>query len=150
VAIPADASLTSAQSIYFRCSATPPWASLYTAAGRTGTTPLAVYAAQGGTATAFVAASISQADVAAQLTAALANIKSCAFHLGGGPAIDLAQLAGAHVLIEGTEVPRGDADGWRMSSPTELDLVGTACAAWRASLDATISFQFPCSAVSVL
>jgi hypothetical protein len=147
VAVPAGGSVTTQQGIYFSCSATGPWMSLYSAAGRTGTVPLATYAAQGGTATVFSAVSGLQQDVTDQVQAALASMKACTFDVAGAVKVDLTQLAQAQVRIQGVEVPHDNTSGWRMTSETQLQLVGSACATWRAPASDSIDFQFPCNAI---
>src|SRR6185295_18545917 len=87
----------------------------------------------------------NQAQLVQQLAQALSSVKGCTFDLGDvdGTSIkvDLTKLA------EGHEVPQDAANGWRMNTATELELVGTACASWRMPSNNEIDFRFPCTAI---
>src|SRR6266540_349768 len=145
VALPPSGSATTASQLYYSCTGAGAgqWMTLYSASGRTGTNPLATYSPTGGTAKVYAPGSDSEA--------ALAAVKSCVFDLGdvGGKSIkvDLMKLDQAHVLIENSQVPQSDTNGWKMNSPTQLELVGTACTTWRMPNNTNIDFQFPCSTI---
>lgn len=88
-----------------------------------------------------------------QLSQALAGVKSCVFDLGdvNGKSIkvDVTQLDQATISLMGAPVPHDDVNGWRMNSPTQLELMGTACATWRLPATKTINFGFPCQIVII-
>ena len=85
------------------------------------------------------------------ISAVVAGVKSCTFDLSdvGGKSIkvDTSKLAQARVIVEGTDVPQGDTNGWSMASPTQLVLNGTACTSWRMPDKKNIDFRFPCSTI---
>jgi hypothetical protein len=127
------------------------WSSLRTAAGRTGSLPLATYSATGGTATVFAPTSTSQTALQNQISAAISGVKSCTFDLGDvngrSLKVDLTKLAQATIKIEGSVIPQDATNGWSMSSPSELVLNGSACTTWRMPNDNNIDFAFPCSTI---
>ena len=148
--------------IYDQCAGVPGWQADFAMTGKPAMRPSTIgdYAAPDaglGTATVFKPDLTNQTALVNEISAALSGVKSCIFdlgNLGGGKPIkvDLTQLAQAHVLIMGTEVPLDDAtnmNGWRMNSPTQLELTGTACDTWRMPNNMTIDFQFPCAIIIV-
>jgi hypothetical protein len=137
--------------VFDNCSHVAPWAADLAAAGKmavAGQTVGDYTAAGGGQAQVFKPDVTNQQALVDAISAALSGVKSCVFDLGkldGKPIkVDLAQLDKAHVLVMGTEIPRDDTNGWRMTSGTQLELTGSACATWRKPENATIDFQFPC------
>jgi hypothetical protein len=94
---------------------------------------------------------MNQQSLVNAIAAAVAGAKSCVFDLGdvGGKSIkvDLQKLGEAHIKIEGAEIPLNDTNGWKMNSPTQLELVGGACTTWRMPASDDIDFQFPCSTI---
>jgi hypothetical protein len=128
---------------------------MYTAAGRTGTTPIATYAATAGTAQVYSPGGTSQQALADQISAALADVKSCTFDLtnlqGKSIKVVRAKLDQASVLVNGTAVPLDttNTNGWDAVTDTQLQLFGPACDAWRDPKVTDIKFNFPCEAISV-
>jgi hypothetical protein len=106
---------------------------------------IATYATPGGTAPLYTAATSAVTDIQPQVTAALAQARSCAFDVATY-AIDPSKLGEATVTLNGTPLGQDPGIGWSMPTTTELTLNGPACAAWR-SATATISFAFPCDTV---
>jgi hypothetical protein len=129
--------------IYGQCIGSAEWATLRTAAGRTGTTATATYQPAGGNATVYMPNATDQTAA----SGVVAALRSCAFDLVGNFSIDGAHLGGAHVLIGGTQIPHDDANGWRLTSPTRVELVGAACATLRTPGSGQIAFQFPCESI---
>ena len=82
-----------------------------------------------------------------QLGAALAGLKSCQFDLKTQGSIDANALGSAVVSIEGRAVPQSTSNGWHLTSSTQLELVGDACAEWRQLGKDAIAFGFPCDAL---
>ena len=99
----------------------------------------------------FAPDSTNQTALVNAISAAVAGVKSCVFDLGNidGKSIhvDLNALDQANVVLMGTKLARSDTDGWRMSSATQLELVGAACAMWRTPAVDNIDFQFPCGSI---
>ena len=134
-----------------QCQGRAGWKSIWTAAGRTGTAPTATYSTAGGNATIYTPDPTNRTALVNAIAAVVAGVKSCTFDLSdvGGKSIkvDTSKLAQARVIIEGTEVPQGDTNGWSMASPTQLVLNGTACTSWRMPDKKNIDFRFPCSTI---
>ena len=59
--------------------------------------------------------------------------------------INLAMAGLGQVHMDGSVVPMGT-NGWRMNSPTELELTGLACSFFRNEPATAIDFSFPCEA----
>jgi hypothetical protein len=83
-----------------------------------------------------------------QLSMVLSGVKSCGFDLMRF-SVDTSRLAEATIKIEGTVVPLDptSANGWNMTSPTHVELYGSACAAWRNPNAMVIDFGFPCTII---
>jgi hypothetical protein len=151
---PIDTPLT----IYQQCQGVPGWAALYAqgpSAALTGNNgvSLATYTSPDASvtnATLYSPNAVDVTDLTNQISTALATVKSCSFDLQGSIQVDVANAGEGRVTIDGTSIPYvGDsgANGWMMSSSTELDLVGSACQTWR-STGKDISFDFPCDILS--
>ncbi len=108
--------------------------------------PLGTYAAVGGTAKVFKPDPTDQDALAEEFRKVLAGVKSCTFDLGGDIKVVQSLLSEAHVFIEGNEVPLDltMANGWYMPTPTQIELVGTACDTWRTPQANKIAWDFPC------
>jgi len=145
-------------SIWDQCQNIAPWLADLTTTGKTqvrGAT-VGTYAPAAGPTKPYTPDAADQAMLATQLMQALSGVKSCSFDLGSinGQTIkvDLNQLATAHVCLGktcpgGGELPQDAANGWSMSSATELTLNGTACTSWRKPGTNDISFDFPCKSI---
>ena len=82
------------------------------------------------------------ATLAAALREILLDVKSCTFTLDGD--VDPSRASTAHITIDGTPVPYGDANGWRLNGTNQIELLGTSCELIKMgahSLDVT----FPCT-----
>ena len=90
----------------------------------------------------------NQTQLITQLGQALAGVKSCVFDLTPVK-VNLAQLAKASVVIEGTTVPLDmtSTNGWNMTSDIQLTLFGSACDTWRDPDAKNIQFNFPCEII---
>jgi hypothetical protein len=136
--------------VYYQCTGAGngQWMSLYTAAGRT-MAPLAMYSTTAGTASVYSPGSTSQSALATQIAAALADVKSCTFDLGGHIKVSLDKLNKASVMVNGSTVPLDAANknGWDMTSDTVLELFGPACDMWRDPSVNEIKFNFPCDII---
>jgi uncharacterized protein YegL len=84
------------------------------------------------------------------LSGVVAGVRSCLFELQGKLKIDLAAADQGVVAIDGTPVPYGGDDGYRMNSATQLELLGGACEALRKPGPRSVLIDFPCEAVLLL
>jgi hypothetical protein len=123
------------------------WKADHAASGLGVNQTLGAYASAGGTAVVFKPNATDEALLAADIGRAVSSAKSCIFDLTGKIQVDLTLLTLAHVFIEGSEVPLDPSRGWRMNTPTQLELVGDACSTWRLPASHDIRFEFPCSII---
>ena len=140
--------------IFDQCAGVPGWAADFATTGKQATRGHTVgdyNPAGGGTAKVFKPDLTNQQALVGAISAALSGVKSCVFDLGNleGKAIkvDRTQLGKAHVLVMGTQIPLDDANGWSMTTDTQLQLSGAACEAWRKPENTMIDFQFPCELI---
>ena len=90
-----------------------------------------------------------------QLVDALKKIvldaRTCTFDLNGKVEPGMEKLG--TVTLNGAVVPYDDPgapdEGWRLVTPSRIELVGAACNTIKTSPDATLTARFPCGAVSV-
>jgi|SRR5450432_191641 len=135
-----------AQQIYYGCTTVQGWKDDYTAAMLTTMRAIGNYSAAGGTAKVFKP-DTTQADLTKQIGDVVSGVKSCTFDLGGKIEVDTSQLDKAKIYIEGKEVPLSMDNGWKMTTATQLELVGDACTNWRDPAKVKIDFDFPCEIV---
>ncbi len=160
VAIPVGAGAATVADVFYQCNGqtnggADSWMSLWTAAGRANLMPLATYAATGGTAPVFTPSAVDTDMLVAQISRALAGVRSCTFDLSAAKIqVDVNKLSEAIVyLIDGTSshdtipLDTGNANGWDMTSPTELQLFGSWCDKLRAPATTDIKFNFPCDII---
>jgi hypothetical protein len=135
--------------IFNGCQGKPAWTAEFTAAGRNQQTnpSLGQYSPQGGNAPVYRPSNLSQTELVSQISTAIQGVKSCRFDLQGRIKVKLEQQQRGRVLIEGTDVPFGEMDGWHMASDTELVLEGAACARWQDPANKVIDFKFPCDVI---
>ncbi|MDP9034433.1 MAG: VWA domain-containing protein [Myxococcota bacterium] len=138
--------------VYNQCNSVVGWKQLFTAAGLQPNQALGTYAAPGGAlvnATVFSPGGANVSDLTSKLAAALKTVKSCSFDLQGQIKVDIARASSGRVAVDGAGVPYDAANGWTMSSATQLDLVGQSCRQWRAT-GMNITFDFPCDVITTL
>ena len=104
------------------------------------------YAAAGGSTKFFTPDATDATALENALSAAVAGAQSCTFDLQGKIEVDLAHAGLGHVLIDGNAVPYNAQNGWQMTSPTQLELVGDACSQLKNATKG-ISFDFPCDII---
>jgi hypothetical protein len=80
------------------------------------------------------------AGLAADLRAILGGVRSCKYTLNG--TVNLRQAPSGRVSIDGKPLTYDDPNGWRMSTETELELLGAACTALQSS--DKLEVGFPC------
>jgi len=111
---------------------------------------MATYGAESGRAPFFEPDVQDRAALVAALSGAIAGVRSCIFDLQGKVRIDLKLADQGEVAIDGTRVPYGGADGYRMNSETQLELTGAACTRLRKPETQRVSINFPCKAIELL
>jgi hypothetical protein len=162
--LPTQNGTTTQMQLYYACSGqgtaagSDSWTSLYTAAGHTAAqlTSIATYSTAG-TAQVFSPTSTSTSDLVTQLSAAINSIpRSCTFDLSTFK-IDTTKLSEAEVYLVDATSSRDDipldpnnANGWNMTSATELQLYGSWCDKLRASTTTDIKFNFPCDIIIII
>jgi hypothetical protein len=142
--------------IFDQCAGVPGWSADFATTGKQATRGHTIgdyNPAGGGTAKVYKPDLTNQQALVGAISAALSGVKSCVFDLGklDGKSItvDRTQLGRAHVIVMGVEIPLDEANGWHMTTATELQLSGAACDTWRKPENTTIDFQFPCEAIVV-
>ncbi len=144
---------TKEQDACYACQMIAPWLAQWTAAGQThdcmtvGQQTLGVYGTSATNATVYHPDAADQAALTKQIASVVSGIKSCTFDLGGDISVNLALLDQASVSIEGQKLPLAQDNGWRMNSPTQAELVGSACATWNDPKNTHIDFNFPCDII---
>ncbi|RYZ06673.1 MAG: VWA domain-containing protein [Myxococcales bacterium] len=115
-------------------------------AGIDETKTLGNYNAAGGTAKVFKPDPTDQTALAEEFRKVLAGVKSCTFDLGGDIKVNQDRLDDASVIVQGTPVPLDltGMNGWHMPTPTQIELVGSACENWRMPQNNDIQWGFPC------
>jgi hypothetical protein len=78
------------------------------------------------------------------------DARSCIFTLAGQ--VEPGTESQGTVILNGSPLPfaapGGPVDGWRLNSPSELELVGEACSTLKKTPDAQLSATFPCGTVT--
>jgi len=145
---------TKEQDVCYACKGVQPWLAQWP----TGTMPdancmaagaqtLGAYGTSTTNATVYHPDPADQAALTAQIASVISGIKSCTFDLGGDISVDLSLLDQASVSIEGQKLPLSQDNGWRMNTPTQAELVGSACATWNDPKNTHIDFNFPCDII---
>jgi len=146
---------TKEQDACYACQSIAPWLGQWTAAGAThdcatvGKQTLGKYGTPTTNATVYHPDAADQAKLTAEIASVVQGIKSCTFDLGGDISVNVALLDQASVSIEGQKLPLAQDNGWRMNSPTQVELVGSACATWNDPKNTHIDFNFPCDIIVV-
>jgi len=146
---------TSAQLACYSCSGQTGWDAEWTSAGAardcaaTGKQVLGTYSPVGGSAPTYRSDFSDQAALNAQIAGILSSFKSCSFELATQGSLDPNAVGSAVVRIDGQPVPMSTSNGWHLTSPTQLTLVGSACVDWRKPATQAITFEFPCDALLV-
>jgi hypothetical protein len=111
---------------------------------------LGSYGAASGSAPFFEPDVNDQQALVTALTGAIAGVRSCIFDLQGKVQIDLAMADQGLVTIDSELVKHGEPDGFRMNSPTQLELLGAACTRLKKPETLRVSIDFPCKAIELL
>jgi hypothetical protein len=110
----------------------------------------ASYGAASGSAPFYEPNVNDQQQLVGALSGVVAGVRSCVFDLQGKLQIDLNAAGMGIVEIDGKRIPYGGADGFRMNSPTQLELLGNACGTLRKPESKSVFIDFPCEAVVLL
>ncbi len=85
-----------------------------------------------------------QAAMVAAFEEIINGVRSCVLTLD--TAILPGQADQGTVTVNGMEIPFDDDDGWRVNSPTEIELLGASCEAIQAG-DVEVTVEFTCQAI---
>ncbi len=96
---------------------------------------------------AYFEPNVDQQALVNALSTVIAGVRTCVFELQGRIEIDLLAADQGVVEIDGTRVPYGGPDGYRMNSATQLELVGASCERLRDPNSKRVLIDFPCEAV---
>jgi hypothetical protein len=80
------------------------------------------------------------------LASAVRGTRTCSFDLRGE--VEPTSAHRGSVTVDGTELSLSDDDGWRLVTPSRIELVGAACAAFMEG-DHELRATFPCDVVVV-
>jgi uncharacterized protein YegL len=108
------------------------------------------YQSQSGSAPFYEPNVENQQQLISALSGVVAGVRSCVFDLQGKLQIDLSVADMGIVEIDGKRVPFGGANGFRMNSATQLELLGSACATLRKPESKNVFIDFPCEAIVLL
>jgi von Willebrand factor type A domain len=86
-----------------------------------------------------------QGELASAFQTIVNGVRSCSFALNG-MVKEGAENQGT-VLLDGRVLPLDDPDGWRLSSPTTIELRGAACAAVKDDQRHELSASFTCGSI---
>jgi hypothetical protein len=142
-------------SFYDQCASVAGWAADLAAKGEAparGDT-LGTYMTTMGPTTPYTPNASDETMLVTQLSQALSGVRSCTFDLSTFK-IDTTKLSEAEVYLVDSASSRDDipldpnsANGWNMTSATELQLYGSWCDKLRAPTTTDIKFNFPCDIV---
>lgn len=88
------------------------------------------------------------ADLRDDIGRIVGGVRSCEFKLS--EEVDLEKADKGTVLLDCEGLPYDDANGWRMTSPTDLELVGDACATIKTTIRPDLYITFPCESYVVV
>jgi hypothetical protein len=98
------------------------------------------YDAAGGTAHFFTPTNLK--ELANDFSVVIGAVRSCKFTLAGKVQQDNAGQG--HVTLDGMELKYKDPNGWQANSPTELEVLGSACEQLLHKPETHIDIAFPC------
>jgi hypothetical protein len=100
-------------------------------------------AAQPPSAAKYWVASDTQADLAGQIGSIVGNVRTCKFTLHG--TVTSGYESQGVVVLDGVPLVYKDANGWKLDTPSQLEVLGTACDKIK-STSQQIAIHFPCEA----
>ena len=86
-----------------------------------------------------------QAALASAFATIVDGVRTCSFQLNG--TVKDGGEADGVVTVDGVSVPLNDPNGWRLSSPTTVELVGTTCDKVKDKNDHKVAAKFPCGTI---
>jgi hypothetical protein len=86
-----------------------------------------------------------QAALAAAFATIVDGVRTCSFQLNG--TVKAGGEVNGLVTVDGANIPLNDPNGWRLSSPTTVELVGTTCEKVKDKNDHKVAAKFPCGAI---
>jgi hypothetical protein len=87
----------------------------------------------------------NQMELGAAFTTIVNGVRSCAFPLNG--MVKKGGEASGTVTLNGAVLPLGDPNGWRLSSPSTIELQGTACDTVKNVDKPVVHASFPCGTI---
>ena len=87
-----------------------------------------------------------QAALASAFADIVDGVRTCSFQLDG-TVKDGGEVDGT-VMVDGTVIPLDEANGWRLSSPTTVELRGKTCALVKDKNDHKVTAEFPCGTIT--
>jgi len=84
----------------------------------------------------------NQAELATAFDTIVSGVRSCVFSLNG--TVEASRADTGTVTLDGKFLIYMNNDGWRMNTPSEVELLGAACAALKKSGDHDLKIDFPC------
>lgn len=103
------------------------------------------YSTSGGNATVFNPSDPEQ--LKADIAGVVGSTRSCVYTMNEEVELDKAHLG--TVLVNDVMARYDDKDGWRMNSPTELELLGASCIAVKTTINPDVFISFPCDSFVV-
>lgn len=94
----------------------------------------------------YYVASDDPDQLSSQFQAIIGGIRTCTFDLAGSVDPALAHLG--RVVLDGTALTLDDPDGWELTSPRQIEIVGEACEQIKSSAS-SLSITFPCDSGAV-
>lgn len=86
----------------------------------------------------------SQADLKTAFDSIVNGVRSCVLALNG--TVNLTEASQGTVQLDGKPLTYNDPNGWKLNSPTLLELTGTACETIKSG-DHAIAIDFPCGVI---
>lgn len=81
-----------------------------------------------------------------QLKSVVTGARSCTFTLNGN--VQPGREGEGTVSLNGVPLVLNDANGWKLNTPSEIELTGEACRTVQTVIDANLSVRFPCGSVT--
>jgi hypothetical protein len=89
----------------------------------------------------------NQADLVAAFNTIIAGVRSCVVTLDG--TVSAQSYAAGTVTLNGTALVYNDPNGYRLDSPSELELLGSSCDAIKSG-NPTLSIVYPCGTFVII
>jgi hypothetical protein len=84
----------------------------------------------------------NQAALTTALDTIIGTVRSCTFQMHGK--VDLGKAGDGTVRLDGASLGYNDANGWKVTDDTHVELTGDACAAIKAEATPVVEISFPC------